>query len=99
MSSCSGVFALRACRSALALEPFDRIRVAEACRTDYCEGLRPTPSFCTTEMATDALFLEQFAPFSQLALGADLEPVLGAEGAQEIASLFANLIRQQAHIR
>lgn len=93
---CSGMFARRRCRDALAAEPFSRDGIAEACRDDYCESLRPAPSFCRVEMPTDAEFLEQFAGFSRSVLRRDLRRVVDREGADEIADLFADLVESQA---
>lgn len=96
MRECSGLFARRRCRDALAGDTFSRDGVAEACRADYCDDLRPAPSFCTTDMPTDAEFLEQFARFSRSALRRDLRRIMDAAGAEEIADLFADLIEAQA---
>ncbi|MDQ3035308.1 MAG: hypothetical protein M3Y87_23085 [Myxococcota bacterium] len=96
MRECSGLFARRRCRDALAEDTFSRDGVAEACRADYCADLRPAPSFCTTDMPTDAEFLEQFARFSRSALRRDLRRIMDAAGAEEIADLFADLIEAQA---
>ncbi|UJR82460.1 hypothetical protein [Sandaracinus amylolyticus] len=99
MRECGGMFARRRCRDALAAEPFSREGVAEACRADYCDELRPAPSFCTTDMPTDAEFLEQFARFSRAALRRDLRRLMDREGADEIADLFADLIETQAALQ
>ncbi|AKF04926.1 hypothetical protein [Sandaracinus amylolyticus] len=99
MRECSGMFARRRCRDALAAEPFSREGVAAACREDYCDDLRPAPSFCTTDMPTDAEFLEQFARFSRAALRGDLRRLMDREGADEIADLFADLIETQATLQ
>lgn len=96
MRECGGMFARRGCREALAAEPFSREAVATACREDYCGDLRPAPSFCTTEMPSDAEFLEQFARFARAALRRDLRRLMDAQGAEEIADLFAGLIEHQA---
>lgn len=96
MRECSGLFARRRCRDALAADTFSRDGVAEACRADYCDDLRPAPSFCTTDMPTDAEFLEQFARFSRSALRRDLRRIMDAAGAEEIADLFADLIEAQS---
>jgi hypothetical protein len=96
MRECSGLFARRRCRDALASDTFSRDGVAEACRADYCSDLRPTPSFCTTDMPTDAEFLEQFAGFGRAALRRDLQRIMDRAGAEEIADLFAGLIEAQS---
>lgn len=96
MRSCSGVFARTGCRDALAEQEFLRDRVADACREAYCDTLRPAPSFCTTELPTDAEFLIQFSRFAEAALSRDLRPVMGEEGAQEVAGLMASLIYEQS---
>lgn len=93
---CSGMFARRRCRDALEAEPFSRDGIAEACRADYCDDLRPAPSFCRVEMPTDAEFLEQFARFSRMVLRSDLRRIMDREGAEEIAELFADLVEAQA---
>lgn len=96
MRECSGLYARVACRDALREPEFERERVAEACRAAYCERLRPAPSFCTTELPSDAEFLIQFSSFSRVALARDLRSLLGREGADEIAGLMADLIYQQS---
>ena len=96
MRECGGMFAHRRCRDALSAEPFSREGVAESCRADYCDELRPAPSFCTTDMPTDAEFLEQFARFSRTVLRRDLRRLMDREGADEIADLFADLVETQA---
>lgn len=96
MRECSGLFARRRCRDALAADVFSRDGVAEACRADYCDELPHPPSFCTVEMPTDAEFLSQFGRFSRAVLRRDLRRILDAEGAREIAELFADLIESHA---
>lgn len=96
MRECSGLYARRGCRDALAADTFSRDAIAAACRQDYCEGLRPQPTFCTTEMPTDPEFLEHYARFSRRVLRRDLRRVMDQEGADEIADLFADLIEAQA---
>jgi hypothetical protein len=95
MRECSGLYARRACRDALAADEFSRDRVAEACRTDYCEDLRPAPSFCTIDMPTDEEFLAHYARFSRMVLRRDLRRVMDDDGANEIADLFADLVEAQ----
>jgi hypothetical protein len=93
---CSGMWARRSCRDALAADVFSRDRIAEACRADYCADLRPPPPFCTVEMPTDAEFLDQFARWSRMSLRRDLRRIMDREGADEIADLFADLVESQA---
>lgn len=94
MEACSGLYAVRACSDALHASDFSRERVHTACSAAYCpEMTRNTPSFCTHEVPTDAEFLLQFAEFSEAALRIDLARPLGREGAEEIATLMAQLIR------
>jgi len=93
---CSGLYARRGCRDALAADTFSRGRVAEACRADYCEGLRPAPGFCTIDMPTDAEFLVQYAEFSRRVLRGDLDRIMDRDGAREIAELFGGLVDAQA---
>jgi hypothetical protein len=78
---CGGMFRGRACRRALAAEPFSREAVATACRQDYCSELRPAPSFCAIELATDSDFLAAFGEFSRPVLARDLERIMDAQGA------------------
>ena len=106
MEACSGLYAVRACSEALHSSDFSRERVHAACSAAYCpEMTRNTPSFCTQalvsrspggETPTNAEFLLQFADFTQAALRIDLARPLGREGAEEIATLMAQLIRDQA---
>ena len=97
MRECSGLFAVRECRDVLREGEFSRPRVHEVCSRVYCEELRaPRPSFCTRELPSDAGFLEQFGDFSEAVLRRDLRRVMEREGADEIAELMAQLIRDQA---
>lgn len=96
MRECSGLYARRRCRDALAADVFSRDAIAEACRADYCEGLRSPPPFCRLDMPTDAEFLEHYARFSRMVLRRDLRRVMEQDGADEIADLFADLIEGQA---
>ncbi len=97
MRECAGLYGVRECRDALRAEEFSRPRVHETCSLAYCEEIRgQRPSFCTRELPSDAEFLEQFAEFSEVVLRRDLAGVLGREGADEIATLMAQLIRDQA---
>lgn len=106
MEACSGLYAVRACSDALHATEFSREHVHAACSAAYCpEMTRNTPSFCTHalvsrspsgETPTDAAFLVQFAEFSEAALRIDLARPLGREGAEEIATLMGQLIRDQA---
>jgi hypothetical protein len=97
MEACSGLYAVRACSDALHATEFSRDRVHAACSAAYCpEMTRNTPSFCTHDVPTDAAFLLQFAEFSEAALRIDLARPLGREGANEIATLMGQLIRDQA---
>lgn len=96
MRDCSGLFSRQECRRALQADAFSRERVAEACRRDYCGELRPPPPFCTMDMPSDEEFLEQYARFARMVLRRDLRRVLDAEGAAQIADLFADLVEAQA---
>ncbi len=96
MRECSGLFARRHCRDALALEAFSRDEAAAACRADYCNGRQRTTRFCTLEMPSDSEFLGEFADFSRAQLRRDLRRILDREGANEIADLFADLIEARA---
>ena len=97
MRECAGLYAVRDCRDALRAPEFSRPRVHEVCSRSYCEELRGArPSFCTRELPSDAEFLAQFSEFSEVGLARDLRGVLGREGADEIATLMAQLIRDQA---
>jgi len=97
MRECAGLYAVRECRDALRAEEFSRPRVHETCSVAYCEEIRgERPSFCTRELPSDAEFLQQFADFSEIVLRRDLAGVLGREGAEEIATLMAQLVRDQA---
>jgi hypothetical protein len=96
MRECAGLYAVRECRDALRAEEFSRPRVHETCSLAYCDELRERPSFCTRELPSDAEFLVQFADFSQAVLRRDLRRVMEREGAEEIATLMAQLIRDQA---
>ena len=97
MHECAGLYAARECRDALRESEFSRPRVHELCSAAYCEEIRGTrPSFCTRELPSDAEFLTQFGEFSEVVLERDLRRVLGADGAEEIASLMGQLIRDQA---
>lgn len=97
MEACAGLYAVRACSEALQAREFSRERVHTACSAAYCaEMTRNTPSFCTRELPTDAEFLLQFAEFTEAALRIDLARPLGREGADEIATLMGQLIREQA---
>lgn len=97
MRECAGLYAVRDCRDALRAPEFSRPRVHEVCSRSYCEELRGArPSFCTRELPSDAEFLTQFSEFSEVVLARDLRGVLGREGADEIATLMAQLIRDQA---
>lgn len=97
MRECSGLYAVRECRDVLREGEFSRPRVHEVCSRVYCEELRaPRPSFCTRELPSDAEFLEQFGDFSEAVLRVDLRRVMDREGADEIAELMAQLIRDQA---
>ena len=97
MEACAGLYAVRACSDALHATDFSRANVHAACSAAYCPELtRNTPSFCTHEVPTDAEFLLQFAEFTDAALRIDLARPLGREGAEEIATLMAQLIRDQA---
>ena len=93
---CSGMWARRRCREALAADEFSRDGIQAACRDDYCGDLRPLPSFCTVELPTDREFLTQFAPFARRALRRDLRRIMDADGAAEIAGLYADLVQTQA---
>ncbi len=97
MQACSGLFARRACRDELARGEFSRPRVHEVCSAAYCDTLSGRrPSFCTRELPTDADFLLQFGDFTDAVLRRDLREALGEEGAEEIARLLGQLIRDQA---
>ena len=96
MRECSGLFASRSCRDALAADTFSREAVHTACRDAYCDSLRPQPAFCTTEVPSDAELLAQMAPFARTVLRRDLRAIMGREGADEIAELMRDLIESQA---
>jgi len=97
MRECAGLYAVRECRDALSAPEFSRPHVHEVCSHAYCDELRaPRPSFCTRELPSDAEFLEQFGDFSEAVLRRDLRRVMDGEGANEIAALMAQLIRDQA---
>jgi hypothetical protein len=97
MRECAGLYAARECRDALRETEFSRPRVHEVCSAAYCEEIRGRrPSFCTRELPSDAEFLTQFGEFSEVVLERDLRRVLGDDGAEEIAGLMGQLIRDQA---
>lgn len=96
MRECGGMYSRRRCRDALGADTFSRDAVAEACRADYCESLRPQPPFCSIDMPTDAEFLEHYARFSRMVLRRDLRRIMDDEGAEEIADLFADMIEAQS---
>lgn len=96
MRECAGLYAVRACRDVLREGEFSRPRVHEVCSAAYCDELRDPPSFCTRELPSDAEFLQQFADFSEVVLRRDLRRVMDREGAEEIATLMGQLIRDQA---
>ena len=96
MRECGGMYSRRRCRDALGADTFSRDAVAEACRADYCDDLRPQPPFCSIDMPTDAEFLEHYARFSRMVLSRDLRRIMDDDGAEEIADLFADMIEAQS---